>query len=465
MPHRRPLLAAAVLLLTLGVLYLPDAGHGFLRDDFAWIRASRLSGLGDLPRLFATDNGFYRPLVNLSFALNHAVFGLSPLGYGLTNLLLMLAAAAALFGLTRASGLPPGTPLVATALWALNPHSIPMAVLWISGRTSLLLTVFCLLAARSVVKDQRPAAALWCLAALLSKEEAVLLPAILFLWAGLAVEKGLGFRWRQALVRTWPLLLTVVPYALLRARTAAYLPQTAPAYYRPTLSPSLLLANALEYADRSLTLGLVLLLLLWLVSRKRPHLEAAERLGIARGLILALGSFGVTLFLPVRSSLYVCLPATGTALAIAAVAGALWRNVGQAGQRRLLAGGLFLPLLLVPTYRARARRWVTPADVSHAVFMELAQSPAPAGAVTVIHDATGRASVAGAFGTHVQDALALATGASRPRVWLDPPPPLWESTGLRPPRPGEKVHEFTLRDGHLVPGVAATPSGRAPTVL
>ncbi len=462
MLQSRVRLATAALLLTLLAVYLPDLGHGFLRDDFAWIRSSRLSGLADLPRLFATDNGFYRPLVSLSFAINHAIFGLSPGGYGLTNLLLMLAAAAALFSLTRASGQSPGTALTAAGLWALNPHSIPMAVLWISGRTSLLLTLFCLLAARAVLKEKRIAAALCCLAALLSKEEAVLLPAILFLWAGLSLEGGLGFRWRQALARSWPLLLTVLPYALLRARTAAYLPQNAPAYYRPRLSLPSLLANALEYADRSLTLGLALLLLLWLASRQRPQLEASDRLRIVQGLTLALGGFGLTVFLPVRSSLYVCLPAAGTALATAAVAGALWRNLGETGQRRLLLAGLLLPLVLIPTYRGRARRWVTPADVSRAVMIELARNPAPAGVVTVIHDAPGRASVAGAFGTHVQDALALATGTTQPRVWIDPPPPLWESAGLRPPQPSEEVREFALRGGHLAP---ATSSDRTPSVL
>jgi hypothetical protein len=213
----------------------------------------------------------------------------------------------------------------------------------------------------------------------------------------------------------------------------------------------LLLGNALEYADRSLTFGVVLLLLLWLISRKRPQLEPTERLWIARGLILAVGSFGVTFFLPVRSSLYVCLPAAGTALVFAALATALWRGLSQREHSRLLLAGLLLPIFLVPVYRARARRWVAPADVSHTVLTELAQSPAFAG-VTVIHDATEtRATVAGAFGTLVQEAVALATGVSPPRVWIDPPPPLWESAGLKPPQPGEKVRYFTLRDGQLVP--------------
>lgn len=460
MAQRRVLLAAVLCLLTLGGLYLPDLGHGFLRDDFAWIRSSRLATLADAPRLLATHTGFYRPLVSLSFALNHALFGLSPLGYGLTNLLLMLAGAGALFALARSLGFPSGAALLAAAYWALNPHSIPMAVLWISGRTSLLLTLFGLLAARSTVKDRRLAAALWCLAALLSKEEAVLLPAILFMWTGLSVDGGLGFRWRQALQRSWPLFLTLVPYALLRARTAAYLPTNAPAYYQPTLHPLGLLRNALEYADRSLTLGAGLLLLLWLVSRKSPRLAPRERLWVAQGLILTLGGFGLTLFLPVRSSLYVCFPAAGAALVVAVVAGALWRQLSQTGERRLLVAGLLLPILLIPVYRRRARRWVIPADVSRAVMSQLARSAAP-GVVTVIHDATGtRASVAGAFGVLAQDAIVLATGDPTARLWIDPP---LSGSRLKPPEPGDRARHFTLRGGLLVEEGA--PSNRPPTVL
>src|SRR5438046_2426186 len=70
---------------------LPDVGHGFIKDDFAWIRASRISGARDVLALFGKDNGFYRPLVSLTFAFDHRLFGLHPFAFGLTNLVLLLA--------------------------------------------------------------------------------------------------------------------------------------------------------------------------------------------------------------------------------------------------------------------------------------------------------------------------------------------------------------------------------------
>jgi len=41
----------------------------FIKDDFAWITGSRVDGLEDVLALFARHNGFYRPMVSLSFAL------------------------------------------------------------------------------------------------------------------------------------------------------------------------------------------------------------------------------------------------------------------------------------------------------------------------------------------------------------------------------------------------------------
>ena len=45
--------------------------------------------------------GFYRPVVNLLFALDHAIWGLRPLGYQLTNLCILLAGVVTVFGLAR----------------------------------------------------------------------------------------------------------------------------------------------------------------------------------------------------------------------------------------------------------------------------------------------------------------------------------------------------------------------------
>ena len=43
-----------------------------------------------------THNGFYRPLVSLSFWADERLFGLEPFGYGLTNLAFFLAAGPAI---------------------------------------------------------------------------------------------------------------------------------------------------------------------------------------------------------------------------------------------------------------------------------------------------------------------------------------------------------------------------------
>ena len=113
-----------LLLLALLVIYLPDLGHGFIKDDFVWIASNQASGLEGLLRPFTHAPDFYRPLVSLSFAANWWLFGAEPLGYGLTNLVLLLAAAGVLWNLALALGLPRGAALACCALWTLNFHGI-----------------------------------------------------------------------------------------------------------------------------------------------------------------------------------------------------------------------------------------------------------------------------------------------------------------------------------------------------
>src|SRR5258706_10612841 len=80
----------AALVLLAGV-YGCDAGHGFVKDDFVWILTSRVEHAADFRRLLGAPTGFFRPLVSVSFAIDHALFGLSPLGYGFFNLSLLLS--------------------------------------------------------------------------------------------------------------------------------------------------------------------------------------------------------------------------------------------------------------------------------------------------------------------------------------------------------------------------------------
>jgi hypothetical protein len=424
------------------LVYLPDVGHGFIKDDFAWIRASRISGARDLLALFGKDNGFYRPLVSLTFAVDHRLFGLHPFGYGLTNLVLLLADAGLLVALGRTLGMPAGTAVFAAAVWTLDPHGIPMAVLWISGRTALVLTLFALLSAVAFVRGRPGLAACCALAAMLAKEEAVLLPLVLLAWSR---------RLPQPVKRAWLPLLALIPYLLLRARTGAYLPFTAPAFYRPSLDPALVARNVFEYADRACTFGVLVVLLACLLCWRRPRLDGPlERSWVVLGVIWLVAGYGLTVFLPVRSSLYACFPSVGSALAAAACAQSVW-NASPDSRRRLRAAAVIVPLLLVPIHWSRAARWVRPAELTERTLADLASAPPAPGVVVVLHDAPGgRASLSNAFGTLIEDAVRSFAGDETARVWIDPPPPDWEGAGLRPPEPGQPARHFVLRNGRLV---------------
>lgn len=436
------LLAAAFL-----SIYLPDIGHGFLRDDFAWIHGSRVTSPAESWELFRRDNGFFRPLVALTFALDHAVYGLRPFAFALTNVALLLAGAAALYRLGRALGLADGAAVFACALWALNPHGVPMALLWISGRTSILLCLFALLAAGALVRGRHVTAGVCTLAALLAKEEALLLPLILFAWSALGASGVARDRWKAAAAASALSWLALVPYLLLRAGTRAYLPHTAPGFYRLSLEPALLARNAAEYLDRSCTLAAAALVLGWLVVRRRPRLEDGERTAIARGLAWLVLGFGLTVFLPVRSSLYALFPSIGSALAAAAVAQALWRDSTVGARRWCALAAVAIPFLAIPVYRARAVRWVQPADVSRQVLKDLEADPPDPKGVTILHDiARHDRGLAAAFGTLLPEALELH--GWKATVWIDPPPPGSGAALPAPPAQARIEHRY-LRDGRL----------------
>jgi hypothetical protein len=436
-------LAPWLLLAAFLIVYVPDVGHGFLRDDFSWIRQSRVAAPTDVLRLFGQDNGFFRPVVALTFAADQALWGLRPLAFALTNVALLLAAAAALARVGRALGLAPGAALLAAALWAFNPHAVPMALLWISGRTSILLSLFSLLAALAFVRGRRWLAGALCLVALLSKEEAILLPFILLGWEAIATRGAMRARLKAALRAAWPCLLVLVPYFALRSATHAYLPQNAPSFYRPTFDPAHLARNVAEYADRAGTVAVATLLVAWLAVRRRPRPDETERAIVARGLVWLVLGFALTVFVPVRSSLYALFPSIGSCLAAAALAQALWREASAPVARWAPAAALVVPFALVPIYHARALRWVHPADVSTQVLEALeTRAPDPA-RLTLLVDTPDRR-LAGAFGTLLPEALELH-GLS-PHVCIDPPPP----GTLDRPMPGGPRDRLVLRDGRLV---------------
>lgn len=441
---------AAVVLAAVTASYLPDLGRGFIRDDFAWILGSRHDGsLDGWLDLLRRHNGFYRPIVAVAFAVNDRVFGLEPFWFGLTNLLLVFGCMAGLVQLGLALGLTRRAALAAAAIWGLNPHGIGGAILWISGRTSLLLTLFAILAAIAAVRRRWVLLSLFYSLALFSKEEAVLLPAVLVI----IVFSGSADRRRDVATAIAAVMLPLVVYFALRSQTAAFLPGSAPSYYRFVSDPLALGRNVLEYLDRTITFPSVVVLVVWMIARRRPSFHADDRRRLTIGILWVCLSFGLTVFLPVRSSLYVCLPLVGAALVAATLAEALARREPSfASLRALGVAAVAISIVMIPIHRSRNVRLRKMAELSASVFSDLAMTSAPLseGKGVVLHDAVGqRYNIEKAFGTLIGDAMRLRTGLQAAALWVDPPIEGFEAAGLAPVE-GRPLAHFWLRDGRLV---------------
>lgn len=412
---------AAWLGLCLALAYLPDVGRGFIADDYGWILHSAVRAPGDLGRLFVErPMGFYRPLVSLSFAVNEWVAGLMPLGYALVNLALVGATAWAIVALARALGFDRIESLFAAAVWTFNIHGVGMALTWISGRTSILATLFATLAATATVRGRRFAAGGFTLAALFSKEEPLLLPIILAAWVALdgrAAGQDRAAALRRAIHETWPSAAALGVYLAARMNTAALTPATAPAYYALSASPAVLGPNLLEYADRSMTFAAAALALglVGFVRRVPPAsaFAAHERLTVAKGLIWLVLAHAITLALPVRSDLYACLPSVGVALAAAACGRVLWRSIPASRRRGAAIAALVLPLLLLPVYRGRnalARHDALLSTQVVARLVDVLRDRPDLTRVEVYQHAGEQPSVASAIGGGLAAALELGTG-------------------------------------------------------
>ncbi len=380
-----------------------------------------------------------RPVVSLTFALNEAAFGLWSLGYGLTNLALALACAAAVFGLCVQLGLGRRAALVAAAAWAFNFHGINMAVLWISGRTALCLTLLSILAVIATLKRRAGWAFVLSLAALCSKEEAVVLPFIVMLWAIVfdpdRRDRSAGRRIAGGFVAALPIVLALAVYFALRSQSGALTPDTAPAYYRFTTDPRIVARNIAEYADRSSTLALAVAVFAFLVLRVRPTLDAADRAVAGRALIWIVAGFALTVWLPVRSSLYAVWPSVGAALILAAGVRSMIDHAPALRVRRLAMLAPIVMLLALPIYWSRNTRWVELADLSSATVAAIASAApgiAPGTLIELRDDGSTRANFASALGTLVPEMNALYFDG-RYEIWIEPPPPELQGTGVTQP--------------------------------
>lgn len=410
-------LHAGIVMFVFAGAYWTAAGGGFISDDFRWILESRVRGGRDIARLLTETTGFYRPLVSLTFAALEGAAGLDPRPYGVATFVLALMCAAAVALFAASLGLRGGAALLAASLWLLNPHGINMAVLWISGLAALSLVFFSTTSAIAVQKGRPFLAAALFLAALLSKEEAVLLPIPLLL---LSWQRH-GTIAAQTGVLAAGLFSAETIYFWLRSGSDAMTPANAPAYYRFTFELGSVAASVLQYADRALTISALVVLIVLAVVRAKPSLDARERGVLLVAAVWVVMGFAITIFLPVRSSLYLLLPSVGATIAASTIISALWRSATPRQRRGLTGAALVLPLLLLPILKARTERWTELMRVTRLTTEAVCQGEPATHSVLFVDDRTRRDNLENAFRALLPDALELYCG-ERPEVWMVPAP-------------------------------------------
>jgi hypothetical protein len=448
------LLLAAAWIVFVAVVYLPDAGRGFLKDDFGWIEQGRAAAAHPLRALVPQSPGFYRPLVAFTFGGDYAWHGAAPRGYGLTNVALYLGCLAAIFILSRSVTLSPIAAAAAAFTWGVNPHGINMALMWISGRTSLLLTLFALVAAIALVRRWYAllAAALVC--ALGSKEEAAALPVILLAWRALMPgrEGQSGSWWRDR--RVWmAITVPVAVWLIARSASAAFTPGSAPPFYRLTFAPLAVLRNAAEYVDRGATIALVMVLIACATFWARPIVDPKRARMLAACALWFAGGFAATVWLPIRSSLYAVFPSVGAAIATGILVDGLRAGTGRApaAALRFAAAASALLVAAIHTYSLRNDRWVEPARFSHRALQTIAAgtSSLPDGSVVVLVDEDNLyASFRSSFGTFAGNAVRLQTGRALD-AWIEPAPADAALAGLAPPDPSLRRAAFATGNGRV----------------
>jgi hypothetical protein len=216
-------LAAAVITTTVALIYAPTLGFGLLSDDFLWARPwtarELLGAFAGTEDPLGRTTGTYRPIADITRALDHALWGVRAEGAHLTNVVLMALAGLLAWALGLRLRLGPRASLAVAVAWVSHPLSVA-SVAWVSQRTDTLVAIFYLATLVVFVfpgpfrRGRAVMVVILATLALASKEMAVTLPLAAWLADGVAQPSPDRNR-RRVVLRV--LVLLVVAYVALWA--------------------------------------------------------------------------------------------------------------------------------------------------------------------------------------------------------------------------------------------------------
>ncbi len=190
-PFHREALASLALAGIVIAAFFPAFSAGFVWDDVIFTDEPVVQSVGGLREIWFSPReikkeGHYWPLVYTSFWLEYRLWGLKPLGFHLTNVLLYVANVLLLWRLLRRLAVPAAWAVA--VLWAVHPLHVE-SVVWVIERKDVLSGLLFLASALAYVGFDKSGGLRrysWSLLlfalGLLSKTAIVTLPASLLIW-------------------------------------------------------------------------------------------------------------------------------------------------------------------------------------------------------------------------------------------------------------------------------------------
>ena len=211
-------LAIGVAVLLAGLVYVNALDNPFVYDDRRLIVENRsIRPPLDLQAIVLRE--VTRPAVNISYAIDRVLWGPSPAGFHVTNVLLHMLNVALLFELVRRGTGRVVSAFIAAALFAVHPM-MTQAVGYISGRAEVLCTTFLLIALAAARRWMLGGRGVWLAAtfvlwllALASKETAAVFAALVFLYDRLVLT-GTSHERKRRLVRLHGPLIVLTALAV-----------------------------------------------------------------------------------------------------------------------------------------------------------------------------------------------------------------------------------------------------------
>lgn len=206
------------LVLLILAVYATTLKHDFVWDDSAIIVNNPLmEKLDNVPQFFLSEDaieestGYYRPVTYVSFALERAAWGLNPIGYHTTNLVLHVLVVLLFHAVIVAAFRKERLAFVASLIFALHPVAGETVNFLAGGRNTLLSACFGLLSLLFYIRKKPLPALISFTVAIFSKEFALLFPVVFVLY-DLRLQRE-----KLRISRYVPFLIPVAGYLTLRS--------------------------------------------------------------------------------------------------------------------------------------------------------------------------------------------------------------------------------------------------------